>query len=77
MGSPDVNNTPQINHTESLESDLILDPLASMSEPHKTDTMHTERVDEVEGQDARPKIALSTILAVFVSVSNRRVVWSC
>jgi len=31
---------------------------------------HTERVEEVEGQEAHPKVALSTILAVFVSVFN-------
>jgi len=39
-----------------------------MSEPSKTDIMHRERVDEVESQEAHPKIALSTILAVFVSI---------
>jgi hypothetical protein len=74
MGSPDLYTTPQINQTETPVSDLILDPLASMSEPNKTDTMHTETVDEIEGQEARPKIAMSTILAVFVSVSNWRIV---
>jgi hypothetical protein len=39
-----------------------------MSEPSKTETMHTERLEEAEGQEAPPKIALSTILAVFVSL---------
>jgi hypothetical protein len=74
MGSPDVYTTPQIIQTETPVSDLILDPLVSMSEPNKTDTMHTERVDEVEGQEVRPKIALSTILAVFVRLQNERAV---
>ena len=38
-----------------------------MTEISKTETMHTERVEEAEGQEAHPKVALSTILAVFVS----------
>jgi hypothetical protein len=63
-----------LNHTETPQSNLSLDLLAPMSEPNKTDIMHTERIDEVEAQEARPKIALSTILAVFVSVSNRLLV---
>jgi len=41
-----------------------------MSEPGKNDMTHTERVEEVEGQEAHPKVALSTILAVFVSIWN-------
>jgi hypothetical protein len=39
-----------------------------MSEPSKTETMHTERLEETEDHEAPPKIALSTILAVFVSI---------
>jgi hypothetical protein len=39
-----------------------------MSEPSKTEMTHTERLEETEGQEAPPKIALSTILAVFVSI---------
>jgi hypothetical protein len=40
----------------------------TMSGPSKTETMHTERVEEAESQEAHPKVALSTILAVFVSL---------
>jgi len=41
--------------------------LSTMSEPSKTEMTHIERVEEAESQEARPKVALSTILAVFVS----------
>ncbi|GAB7344324.1 hypothetical protein MBLNU457_2189t1 [Dothideomycetes sp. NU457] len=36
-----------------------------MSEPTKGEAMHTERVDDADSQDAHPKVALSTMLAVF------------
>lgn len=40
-----------------------------MSELNKIEAMHTERVSEAvaEDQEAHPKVALSTALAVFVS----------
>lgn len=41
----------------------------TMSELNKIEAMHTERVSEAvaEDQEAHPKVALSTALAVFVS----------
>ena len=63
MGSPDLCST-----SRSIKDEPQF--LFTMSEPNKTDMAHTERVDEAEDQEARPKIALSTILAVFVSLSK-------
>jgi len=83
MGSPGVSTRPQIDHRHipelrglSFQSYclLLLPTLirlglvpSTMSEPSKTEMTHIERVEEAESQEARPKVALSTILAVFVS----------
>ena len=83
MGSPDLCPQPQTDHkhTPVLDrlsilpwcsiaslSSILFFLCSTMTEISKTETMHTERVEEAEGQEAHPKVALSTILAVFVSV---------